>query len=128
MMNRKVRDDTAARRRANRRGHAAELIAAAMLLAKGYRLLSRRHRTPVGEIDLVARRGEWIVFVEVKRRRTLEDGIEAITRRQRQRLRAAAAFWQSQSRVRAGLNYRFDIVIVRPYQLPCHIQNAFEGG
>lgn len=81
---------TRARRAAEARGRWAEWLAMAWLAAKGYRLLDHRARTAAGEIDLVACRGEWIAFVEVKARRTLEEALGAIGPRQRRRIERAA--------------------------------------
>jgi putative endonuclease len=81
------------RRLAFRFGLSAESRAAAYLIAKGYRILARRFKTPVGEIDIVARRRGVLVFVEVKARERLADAAESIGRRQQQRIIAAAEFW-----------------------------------
>jgi len=70
-----------ARVAAFRTGLSAEARAAAYLMAKGYRILAKRFRTPVGEIDLVARRRNVVVFVEVKARATLDDAAYAVTPR-----------------------------------------------
>src|SRR5579859_3351957 len=70
--------DAARRRAAYRRGHAGERLAALRLLLTGYRILARRYRTRVGEIDLIARRGDVVAFVEVKRRDGLAVGLEAV--------------------------------------------------
>ena len=69
---------TAGRQKAYRRGHRGERLAAAALMLKGYRILARRYRTKLGEIDLIARRGNLVLFVEVKARRTLMKAMEAI--------------------------------------------------
>ena len=73
----------AERLRAFRTGLSAESRAAAFLIAKGYRILARRYRTPYGEIDIVARRRNLVAFVEVKARATLDDAAYAVTPRQR---------------------------------------------
>lgn len=78
-----------------RRGRISEWLAAAVLLAKGYRILGRRVRTPYGEIDLIAVRGRRLAFVEVKRRATRLEGEAAITPRQAGRIARAAEFWVS---------------------------------
>src|SRR5688572_21283890 len=74
-------------------GLSAESRAAAYLIAKGYRIVARRYRTPVGEIDIVARRFGVLVFVEVKARSTLDDAAEAVTDRGKRRIVAAAETW-----------------------------------
>jgi putative endonuclease len=66
---------------------------AAFLMAKGYRILARRFRTPYGEIDLVARRRNVLAFVEVKARASLDDAAYAVTPRQRRRIIDAAQGW-----------------------------------
>src|ERR1700751_454209 len=76
-----------------RLGLSAETRAAALLLAKGYRIVARRWRSPVGEIDLVVRRGRLLVFVEVKARVRLAVAAEAVPERQRRRIVAAAEAW-----------------------------------
>lgn len=71
-----------ARQRAFRTGLSAESRAAAMLIAKGFRIVARRARTPSGEIDIIARRGKLLIFVEVKARASLDDAAFAVTPRQ----------------------------------------------
>ena len=83
----------AERQIAFRFGLSAESRAAALLIAKGYRILARRYRSAVGEIDIVARRRGVLVFVEVKAREKLADAAEAIGKRQQSRIIAAAEFW-----------------------------------
>ncbi|SEQ54978.1 putative endonuclease [Faunimonas pinastri] len=110
---------------AYRKGHAAELIAAVFLAAKGYKLLARRYRTPSGEIDLVARRGRTIVFVEVKARPTVTQALEAVDRTAERRIGAAADLWLARHPRAANLSLRFDMVLIVPWRLPVHLRNAF---
>lgn len=116
---------TAKRRRAYRRGHAAEWIAAAWLVLHGYSLIARRYRTRLGEIDLIVRRGEVVVFVEVKARRSLEAADDAITGAAEQRIRSAADIWLARHPGAEGLSFRFDSVLIAPWRLPHHVQSAF---
>src|ERR671936_2076916 len=81
------------RRAAFARGLSAESRAAMLLIAKGFRILARRWRSPVGEIDIVARRRRLLIFVEVKARETLDDAAWSVTDRQRSRIIAAAEAW-----------------------------------
>src|SRR5438045_9246674 len=74
-------------------GLSAESRAAALLIAKGFRILARRFRSPVGEIDIVARRRHLLIFVEVKARERLDDAAWSVTERQRARIVAAAEAW-----------------------------------
>lgn len=115
------------RRRAEARGRRGERIAALYLQLKGYRILARRYRTPVGEIDLIARKGSTLAFVEVKTRPTLKGGIEAVTDRQRRRSTRAVLTFLMQHPHAAGLDLRFDAVVVRPWGWPRHIVNAWEA-
>ena len=113
------------RRRAFRRGHVAEYLAAAFLLCKGYRILATRHRTSLGEIDLVARKGDLVVCVEVKARRDLDSAVFAVTGTAQNRIRAASDLWLSRQPDAHRLSVRYDIVAVRPWRLPHHLVDAF---
>ena len=114
------------RRKAYRRGHLAEGAAAWLLRCKGYRIVGRRVLTPMGEIDLIARRGGTIAFVEVKARPTGDAALEAVSSRQARRMVGAARYWlATQPPATAGGDWRFDIVVVSPYLLPRHLPNAF---
>jgi putative endonuclease len=122
------RDAGEARRRiAFRFGLSAESRAAAYLIAKGYRILGRRFRTPVGEIDIVARRRGVLVFVEVKARESFEAAAEAIGPRQRDRIIAAAQSWLAAHPQDAGRAMRFDVVLIVPGRLPRHLPAAFDA-
>lgn len=116
-----------ARVQAFRTGLSAESRAAALLIAKGYRILSRRFRTPHGEIDLIARRRNTVVFVEVKARDTLDDAAYAVTPRQQQRIIAAAQIWLMAHDECAGYDLRFDAMLVAPRRLPHHLMAAFDA-
>jgi putative endonuclease len=113
------------RQRRERDGRLAETAAALWLMLKGYRILARRWRSPAGEIDLIARRGGTIAFIEVKRRATAEGAAEAITPRQRDRIaRAAAAFLAARPAL-SGLDARFDAVLIAPRRIPRHLRDAW---
>ena len=108
-------------------GLSAESRAAALLVAKGYRIVARRFRSPVGEIDIVARRGRLLVFVEVKARARLDDAAESILPRQQRRIAAAAAAWLADHPDDGEGDIRFDVVLVAPGRIPRHIPAAFEA-
>ena len=108
-------------------GLSAESRAAAYLVAKGYRILARRWKSPVGELDIVARRRRLLVFVEVKARATLDDAAEAVLPRQQQRIVAAAEAWLATYPDPKITDMRFDAILVAPGRLPRHIENAFEA-
>lgn len=121
------RKTLARRKSAYRRGHRGEWLAAAALMVKGYRILARRHRTKLGEIDLIARRGDLVLIVEVKARRTLMEAMEAIAHDSERRIEGAADLWLSRQRDYGKLSVRFDMVAVLPWRWPVHVENAFHG-
>lgn len=115
------------REKAEARGRLAETAALLHLRLKGYRLLARRFQSGQGEVDLIMRRGAVTAFIEVKARKTTDDGVMAVTERQSRRISAAARHWMARDgRARNGI-CRFDIVVVSPYLISRHIENAFEG-
>ncbi len=108
-------------------GLSAESRAAAYLIAKGHRIVARRWRSPVGEIDIVARRRGTLIFVEVKARERLDDAAEAVIVRQQRRIIAAAEAWLATHPEDANRDIRFDVVLVAPKSLPRHIMAAFDA-
>ncbi|KPF78285.1 hypothetical protein IP88_04320 [alpha proteobacterium AAP81b] len=114
------RPDRAARRRNDARGRRAETIAAVYLWLKGYRILARRVRTPAGEVDIVARRGDTLVFVEVKARQGLDSGVIALQSSAFRRVEAAARVLAGRFAGSARVT-RIDAVVVRPWALPVHL-------
>ncbi|HWV51371.1 YraN family protein [Pseudorhodoplanes sp.] len=115
------------RRTAFQLGLSAENLAAALLLAKGFRIAARRFRSPAGEIDIVAKRGSLLIFVEVKARALLDDAAWSVTDRQKRRIASAAAAWLAAHPEDNGCDMRFDAVLVAPRSLPKHIPGAFEA-
>jgi len=111
-----------------RTGISAESRAAAFLIAKGFRILARRWRSPVGEIDIIARRRSLLVFVEVKARDRLDDAAWSVTDRQRLRTAAAAEVWLARNADDRIRDIRFDAMLVAPGRIPRHIPAAFDVG
>src|SRR5688572_11087070 len=93
-----------------RTGLSAESRAAAFMIAKGFRILARRWKSPVGEIDIVARRRKLLVFIEVKARERLDDAAWSVTERQRARIVAAAEAWLAVNQEVSFQDIRFDAV------------------
>jgi putative endonuclease len=116
-----------ARVAAFRTGISAESRAAAFLMAKGYRILARRFRTPYGEIDLVAKKRNLVAFVEVKARASLDDAAYAVTPRQQARIIDAAQAWLVAHPEHAEFDLRFDAVLIAPRRLPRHLLAAFDA-
>ncbi len=114
------------RKQAERRGRRGERLAALYLGLKLYRVLARRVKTPLGEIDLVARRGGTLVFVEVKTRRRPDTEAEAHAAVNTSRIARAARWYLSRHPSCAGLTIRFDLIFVGGRFWPRHIPNAFE--
>jgi putative endonuclease len=114
------------REAAERRGRRGETLAAWYLRLKGYRILGHRIRTPRGEIDLVAKRGRTIAFVEVKTRETEEELGSAIDEYGLSRV-AAAAEILSPRYANHGEDIRIDVILIAPGCWPQHVQNAWMG-
>ncbi|WP_185983939.1 YraN family protein [Aureimonas mangrovi] len=114
------------RRRFFAKGHRAERLAAWALRLKGYRIIEMRHRTSLGEIDLVARRGSTVAIVEVKARGSLALAIDAVTPASRRRIEAAADLWLARQPDAHHISLRFDIVAVLPRRWPRHLAGAWE--
>lgn len=108
-------------------GISAESRAAAWLIAHGYRILARRFKSPMGEIDIIAARRYTLIFVEVKARATLDEAALSITERQKQRIAKAAEIWLANNPVPAIRDMRFDVILIAPGKLPRHIPSAFES-
>ena len=119
--------DRLARQYAQRRGHRGEWLAALALMLKGYRIVARRYKTKLGEIDLIARRGNLVLIVEVKARKTLIEAMEAVAYSSERRIEGAADLWLARQPDYGKLSVRFDMVAVLPRRWPVHVENAFQG-
>lgn len=111
-------------------GYAAETVAAWYLRLKGYRILERNFKPPrlsgAGEIDIIARKGNVIAFVEVKRRKTFDDAAYCIDERTKARRIAGAQYYLSVNGEAADLQPRFDAVLIAAGGPPVHLENAWE--
>ena len=120
-----------ARVAAFRAGLSAETRAAAFLMAKGYRILAKRFRTPYGEIDIVARRRNLLAFIEVKARPSLDEAAYAVTARQQARIINTAQAWLQVWLIahpeHADFELRFDAMLIAPRRLPRHLLAAFDA-
>jgi putative endonuclease len=111
--------------RAYKRGHRSEWLAAAALMFKGYRIVARRFKTKLGEIDLIARRGDLILVVEVKARPTLIEAMDAVGPQAMRRIEAAADLWLARQPDYARLSVRFDLIAILPRKWPVHVPSVF---
>ncbi len=105
------------RRRAERSGRWAEMLAAAAYMLRGYQILERRFRAPQGEIDLIARRGRLIAFIEVKLRRDIDAAILAVAPASRRRLERAAGNFLSLRPHFGEFAVRYDIAAVAGWRV-----------
>lgn len=124
------RDQVLVRKKAaERRGRRSETWAALFLMAKGYRILGRRVRTPMGEIDLVARAPSGVIcFVEVKARGARDLAADALGPRQQARIVRAAELFLARKPGLADKGMRFDMIMLAPRTWPKHIPDAWRAG
>lgn len=115
------------RRRRVRFGRFAEALCAWHLRLRGYRILARRFRTPLGEIDIVARRGRLVAFIEVKARRDLAQAGESLSANQRRRIARAAMLYLQKKPLLQTLDKRFDVMLVAPWRVPRHVIDAWRN-
>jgi putative endonuclease len=108
-------------------GRRGERLAAWWLRLKGSQILDRRVRTPAGEVDLIARRGRLVAFVEVKTRRHVAELDHAIDERRLARVAAAAEVLMPRYAT-PGEDIRIDVILLAPGARPRHIENAWIGG
>jgi putative endonuclease len=122
-----VKPPSAKRLVAEKRGRQAERLCAWWLRLKGWSILDRRVRTPAGEIDLIARRGSIVAFIEVKARRDDEALDLAIDERRLARV-AAAAESLAHIYLAPGDDMRIDVMLLAPGRPPRHLANVWHGG
>lgn len=112
---------------AEKRGRQAERVAGWWLRLKGWTIIGRRMRTPAGEVDLVARKGRLLAFVEVKSRASVKDLDLAIDARRLSRVAAAAEIlWHELAE--PGDDMQIDVILLAPGHRPRHLANVWHGG
>jgi putative endonuclease len=114
------------REAAEKRGRGAEALAAMFLRLKGWRILARRARVPGGEVDIVARRGRTLAFVEVKARASDEAAAMALDAWRLRRV-VVAAERLAPRYLREGDDVRIDAIFVVPGKVPRHVPNVWQG-
>ena len=119
--------ETGKRRKAHGLGLSAETFAAWSLRLTGWRILQHRYTTKAGEIDLIAKRGKTVAFIEVKARKSRQAAMEAVTPASQRRIVRAAKIFVSEHPKAGFFTLRFDVVIVRPWAWPERIANAFQA-
>lgn len=105
-------------------GRVAEGLGALYLQLKGYRILHRRYKSPFGEIDLMALKGNILVAVEVKLRPTYAQGMETIHRNQKKRITKALEFFLMRAHKYSHMQLRLDVICVYPFGIR-HLKNAW---
>jgi len=113
--------------KAERFGKRGELWASLFLRLKFYQILQKNYKTPVGEIDIIAKKTNSIIFIEVKTRAEktyLAQALEAVNKR---RISKAANFYLTKNPHLADYNFRFDVIFLAPNALPYHIKGAFDN-
>jgi putative endonuclease len=114
------------RQRSEKDGRRGETLAAFWLLVRGWKILGRRVRTPLGEVDLIARRGAILAFIEVKWRKSAAESALSLDHYRLRRV-AAAAEALTHRHMREGDSVRIDAIFVTPGKLPRHIPNVWHG-
>jgi len=114
------------RQSAEKRGRGAETVACWYLRLKGWRILARRARVPGGEVDIVARRGNMVAFIEVKARAN-DDAADVALDQWRLRRVAVAAERLAPRYAQTGDDIRIDAMFVVPRRLPRHLTNVWQG-
>ena len=114
------------RQAAEARGRKGEAYAAVWLRLKGWQILAERVRTPAGEVDLVAKRGNLVAFIEVKTRATNAELDPAIDDYRLRRVAAAAEILAPRF-ASDGDDIRIDVILIAPRALPRHLVNVWHG-
>lgn len=110
-------DPSKKRTRAERSGRRAETLAAWAYRLKGFEIMDRRYKSAGGEIDLVARKGPLLVFIEVKRRTAMDEALFAVTYKNRRRMEQAVKSWLARHPRLAQSDVRFDIAAVAGWRV-----------
>lgn len=108
-------------------GRRGETLAAWYLRLRGYKIIATRYKTPIGEIDLIARRFGVTVFVEVKARQRQEMLADALSAVNTRRITRAAQYFITRHPALANADLRFDVIFLAPLSWPRHVRNAFDA-
>jgi len=110
-----------------RTGLDAERLCRLALRLKLYRILAARYKTPIGEIDIIAARGNTVVAIEVKARATRDEAVESLSPRQQTRIANALQRFVATRPRFANADLRFDVMLATPRRWPTHIENAWQA-
>lgn len=110
------------------RGIAAENRAALYLRLKGYKILARRYKTRVGEIDIIARKKQNLVAVEVKTRKNMDHALESVSAKNQSRVARTLQYYVQGCPHLHGCTMRFDVIVYTPPFHFRHLDNAWREG
>ena len=113
--------------KAEKRGHRSEWLAAWALRLKGWRIVAKRFKTKTGEVDLIARKRDLVIMVEVKARASLIEAMDCVTPTAQRRIEAASDIWLARQPDFSRLSVRYDLVAVMPRKWPVHVERLFDG-
>ena len=113
--------------KAEKRGHRSEWLAAWVLRLKGWRIVEKRFKTKTGEVDLIARKRDLIIMVEVKARASLIEAMDSVTPTAQRRIEAAGDIWLARQPDFSKLSVRYDLIAVLPRKWPVHVERLFDG-
>jgi putative endonuclease len=105
----------------------SESIAIVFLMLKGYSIVAKRYKTPLGEIDIIAKKAKSLIGIEVKARRKEFDISDVISAKQKKRIINGIKMFLSKNQKYNDYTIRFDVIAVRPFRIPKHIINSWEG-
>ncbi len=111
-------------RKTELKGYFGEFVATILLWCKGYRILKHRYELRGGEIDIIAKRGNKISFIEVKTRKSEEKCQIAITPQQLYRIRNASQFFLKNHPKYLNCDFSYDVILVADWSFPQHIENV----
>lgn len=119
--------DYSSRLSAERKGRKGETLAVIFLMLKGYRIIARRYKTKLGEVDIIARKRDVVAMIEVKARATLLEAMDAVDHSTMRRIEAAGDVWYSKQRDFARINIRYDLIAILPRKWPVHVERLFDA-
>lgn len=105
------------------KGYWGELCACIVLICKGFSIVARRYKTKCGEIDIIAKKGDLLIFVEVKARKDDEKCFIAITPKQMKRVQNASQIFLGKHPQYANFFTRYDVILVADWSIPLHVEN-----
>ena len=104
----------------------SEYLVVVFLFFKGYRVLKRRHQSYFGEIDIIAKKRDLLVIIEVKARKIVNNVEEVLSFSQQNRITESASDFFSKNKKYQKLGIRFDLIIVKPFSIPLHLKGYWD--